>query len=103
VDNLSHSQFFILSFILNWKTIFIYDDDDDDLLIKAAGMSTVEIVKRLNEALTRIEKWCSENGIHVNTDKTEFVLFHKIHDSLVQFLMSGLVMLELRDLCLLST
>jgi len=50
----------------------------------AYGNDPAKIVSELNLCLEGISKWCLENSMTVNTDKTEFLLFHKAHDTIIQ-------------------
>jgi hypothetical protein len=52
----------------------------DDLVLFDSGVDEVAII---NSLLSRIEKlcdWCESNGVNVNFEKTNFMIFHKERD-----------------------
>jgi len=52
----------------------------DDLVIYTHGKNCEEIVKVLLHNLQIILKWCKDNHVEINFDKTEYMIFHKEHD-----------------------
>ncbi len=57
---------------------FLYDDD---LVFYSSGTDPEAIVKSLTVNLERLNKWCIENKLSININKTEFMWFHKSHDT----------------------
>lgn len=53
----------------------------DDLVFYATGVDPEVIVKRLQSNLERLNSWCLENKLTINIEKTEFMWFHKAHDT----------------------
>jgi ribonuclease HI len=47
----------------------------DDVVILCSGLFPSTISDRVNKALRLVEKWANSNGLGVNPDKTELVLF----------------------------
>jgi len=55
----------------------------DDLVFYTHGTNPIDIVNKLSNTLINVDKWCSANKLRINEVKTEFMLFHKSHDTKV--------------------
>jgi exonuclease III len=53
----------------------------DDLVFYSAGCDPEAIVKSLTLNLERLNQWCIDNKLSINISKTEFMWFHKSHDT----------------------
>ena len=48
----------------------------DDTVIYATGKNLKQVFSKVQKDLGNLEDWCSANGIHINTNKTKYVLFN---------------------------
>jgi hypothetical protein len=49
----------------------------DDLVLYASGTDPTAIVSTLSENLVKLNDWCTENGLTISANKTQFMFFHK--------------------------
>ena len=59
--------------ISNKLTFFLFADDTN---IYYEPSSLLDIQKSVNKELRKVRKWLESNGLALNLDKTNFVIFH---------------------------
>ena len=63
----------------------------DDIVIYTDGISPADIAEKLSATLEEISKWCEINKLSINHAKTEFMFFHKAHDTKIDHVPSVLL------------
>jgi Reverse transcriptase (RNA-dependent DNA polymerase) len=52
----------------------------DDLVIYISEENMNVAISKMNAQLNKLDVWCKENGLMINTDKTKYMIFHKSQD-----------------------
>ena len=47
----------------------------DDTVLYTSGRNVNEAIKRLQNDLTNLQSWYNRNGLHINANKTKYVIF----------------------------